>query len=116
MRYVFSALRYVLWAVAEFLRRLRRPPDYVVFILEGAYPELRPPRAGFLRKRLFPDRFSLQELGEQFQAVRQDPRVAGVTTRDGLILLRISGLQAFDEPARGVPGRVGRARGRAETL
>ena len=53
MRYVISAPRYVLWAVWHLLRRLRRPPGYVVFILEGAYPELRAPRAGFLRKRLF---------------------------------------------------------------
>ena len=82
MRYVISALRYLLWAVGQLLRRLRRPPDYVVFILEGSYPELRAPRAGFLRKRLFPDRLSLQELGEQFQAVQLDPRVAGVITRD----------------------------------
>ena len=78
MRYVISALRYLLWAVGQLLRRLRRPPDYVVFILEGSYPELRAPRAGFLRKRLFPDRLSLQELGEQFQVVQRDPRVAGV--------------------------------------
>ena len=103
MRYVFSALRYVLWAVAEFLRRLRRPPDYVVFILEGAYPELRPPRAGFLRNRLFPDRFSLQELGEQFQAVRQDPRVAGV-------ILHLHGLKLSAAQAQTIRGFVAQLR------
>ena len=106
MRYVIGALRYLLWAVGHLLRRLRRPPDYVVFILEGSYPELQAPRAGFLRKRLFPDRLSLQELGEQFQAVQQDPRVAGVvihlrslklspaqvqTIRDFIAQLRSSG-------------------------
>ena len=92
MRYVFSALRYVLWAVGNLLRRLRRPPDYFVFILEGVYPELRAPSAGFLRKRLFPDRLSLQELGEQFQAVQHDPRVAGVILHLGS--LKLSAAQA----------------------
>ena len=92
MRYAIGALRYVLWAVGNLLRRLRRPPDYVVFILEGAYPELRAPRAGFLRKRLFPDRLSLQELGEQFKAVQQDPRVTGVILHLGS--LKLSAAQA----------------------
>ena len=78
MRYIITGIRYGFWAIGNLLRRLRRPPDYVVFIIEGAYPELRAPRAGFLRKRFFPDRLSLQELGEQFQAVQQDPRVPGV--------------------------------------
>ena len=92
MRYVIGALRYVLWAIGNLLRRLRRPPDYVVFILEGAYPELRAPRAGFLRKRLFPVRLSLQELGEQFRAVQQDPRVTGVILH--LQSLKLSAAQA----------------------
>ena len=78
MRYVISGLRYLFWAVGNLLRKLRRPPDYVVFIIEGAYPELRAPRSGFLRNRFFPNPLSLQELGEQLQAVQQDPRVAGV--------------------------------------
>jgi len=92
LRYVISAIRYLLWAVGNLLRRMRRPADYVVFILEGAYPELRAPRAGFLTKRLFPDRLSLQELGEQLQAVQQDPRVAGVILH--LHSLKLSAAQA----------------------
>ena len=77
--YPFYLVRYVLWIVGNLRRRLRKPPDYVVFILEGTYPELPAQRAGFLRRRLFPGaRLSLQELGEQFRALQQDPRIKGV--------------------------------------
>ena len=77
--YPIFLLRYLLWAVGNLRQRLKRPPDYVVFVLEGAYPELRPPRAGFLRRRLFPgSQLSLQELGDHFRALQQDPRIKGV--------------------------------------
>jgi len=61
-------------------------------LLEGAYPELRAPSAGFIRKRFFPVRLSLQELGEQLQAVQQDPRIAGVILH--LRSLKLSAAQA----------------------
>ena len=77
--YLFYPLRYLLWLRANLRRRLGGVPDYVVFILEGAYPELRASRSGFLRRRLFPDaQPSLQELGEQFRALQQDSRIKGV--------------------------------------
>ncbi len=73
------ALRYLLWFLGNLRQRLKRPPDYVVFVLEGECPELKPPRSGFFRRRLFPgSQLSLQELGEQFKALQQDPRVKGV--------------------------------------
>ena len=73
------ALRYLLWALGNLRQRLKRPPDYVVFTLEGEYPELKASRSGFLRRRLFPStQLSLQELGEQFRVLLQDPRVTGV--------------------------------------
>ena len=73
------ALRYLLWLLGNLRQRLKKPPDYVVFVLEGEYPELKAPRAGFFRRRLFPStQLSLQELGEQFKALQQDRRVIGV--------------------------------------
>ncbi len=75
----FFAIRYILWLIGNFRRRLGKQPEYVIFTLEGAYPELRTQRAGFLQRRLFPGpRISLQELGEQFRALQQDPRIKGV--------------------------------------
>jgi len=77
--YLVFAIRYVFWLIGNLRRRLGKPPEFVIFTLEGAYPELRPQRAGFLQRRLFPDtRISLQELGEQFRALQQDPRIKGV--------------------------------------
>ena len=103
MRYLFGSVRYALWAFGNLLRKLRRPPDYIVFILEGAYPELRAPNAGFLRKRLFPDRLSLQELGEQLEAVQQDPRVTGV-------ILHLGGLKLSAAQVQTVRGFITRLR------
>ncbi len=74
-----TALLQALRFLGNLRRRLKRPPDYVVFTLEGAYPELPSPRPGFLQRRLFPGAaLSLRELGEQFHAIRQDPRIKGV--------------------------------------
>ena len=73
------ALRYLLWLAGNLRQRLKKPPEYVAFVLEGEYPELKSPRSGFFRRRLFPSaQLSLQELGEQFQALQQDHRVKGV--------------------------------------
>ena len=101
------ALPYALWFLGNLRRRLKNPPDYVVFTLEGAYPELRAPRPGFFQRRLFQGAtLSLQELGEQFRAVQQDPRITGVvlhlrgltlpaahtqTIREFIVQLRSSG-------------------------
>lgn len=76
---VFFALRYLLWRIGNLRRRLGKPPEFVIFTLEGSYPELRAQRSGFLQRRLFPGpSISLQELGEQFSALQQDPRIKGV--------------------------------------
>jgi len=77
--YLVFAIRYILWIIGNLRRRLGKLPEFVIFTLEGAYPELRTQRAGFLQRRLFPGpRLSLQELGEQFRALQQDPRIKGV--------------------------------------
>ena len=79
LRLPIFALRYVLWALGNLRQRLKRPRDYVAFILEGEFPELKAPRPGWLRRRLLPSpQASLQELGEQFKALQQDHRVKGV--------------------------------------
>ena len=78
-KYPFYLVQYLLWIVGNLRRRLVKPPDFIVFTLEGAYPELPTQRAGFLRRRLFPGpRLSLQELGDQFRALQQDSRIKGV--------------------------------------
>ncbi len=86
-------LRYLLWALGNLRQRFKRSPDYVVFVLEGEFPELKAPRSGFFRRRLFPaSQLSLQELGERFEALQQDPRVKGVVLH--LAKLEIAPAQA----------------------
>jgi protease-4 len=82
------ALRALLWRVGELVRRLRRAPDYATFLLEGEYPDLRPPRRDFIRRRLLRAGTSLQDLAERFRAVAGDPRIRGVVLH--LRALRIS--------------------------
>lgn len=76
---VILAIRYFFWLLGNLRRRLGKPPEFVIFTLEGPYPEMRSQRAGFLQRRLFPGpRISLQELGEQFRALQLDPRIKGI--------------------------------------
>lgn len=78
LAYLIYFVRYLVWMFRNLLRRLKRAPEYVIFTLEGAYPELRPPRGSFWQRRITPPPLSLQELAEQFRAVAGDPRVCGV--------------------------------------
>ena len=39
--YLSLALRYLFWAIGNLPRQLGKPPEDVVFTLEGAYPELK---------------------------------------------------------------------------
>ena len=95
-------IRWLLWLAGNLPRRLGRPPDYVVFVLEGPYPELPEPRAGFLRRRLFPSRQSMAELAEQLRDVAEDPRVRGVVLH--LRHLRMPAAQV--ETLRGLMGEL----------
>ena len=76
--YLFRAVRYILWGTKDLVRRLRTPPDYVVFTLEGEYPELPQPPDNLILRRLRPPKISLQELAEQFRAIAGDGRISGV--------------------------------------
>lgn len=57
-----------------------RAPEYVLFLLEGSYPDL-PAPSDLLRRWFGPRPLSLEELGRQFEQVAGDPRVRGVVLR-----------------------------------
>ena len=78
LSYGIYALRVALWKLGSLLRRLGRAPDYVYFVLEGAYPRLRPPRGPFWQRWVSPPPPSLQDLEERFRIVANDPRIKGV--------------------------------------
>lgn len=76
---VAFGMRYLWWTAGRLRRRLVRPPEYVVFLVEGPLPDLPPPRRGFLERHLAPaPPLSIWELSRRFEAVAGDPRVKGV--------------------------------------
>ncbi|HYM96984.1 MAG TPA: signal peptide peptidase SppA [Candidatus Sulfotelmatobacter sp.] len=78
LAYLLYGLRLLVRAPGNLVRRLRRPPEYVVFTLEGPYRPLRPPRAPFWQRVVTPTVNSLQDLADQVRTVRDEPRVKGV--------------------------------------
>jgi len=80
--------------IANALRRLLRPAQYVQFTLSGEIPLLPAPRGGLLR-RFLPTKLSLREIEQQLQAVAQDPRVKGVVLHLHPLKLPWAGRQAL---------------------
>jgi len=71
-------IRYPIWVVRNLFRRLRKPHEYVTFMLSGEYSEYAQPPGNLVMRRIRPPKISLLELGEQFRLVAGDPRVKGV--------------------------------------
>lgn len=78
LAYLIYLLRWFWWWPRNALRRLGKPPQFITFILEGDYPELREPPRSFLMRQLRAPRTSLEDVKEWFEAVAHDPRVRGV--------------------------------------
>src|ERR1700682_1629528 len=79
LSYPFYAVRWVLWLGGRALRRLRRPPGWVMVLLEEACAELPPsplPRWQTLRSGR--RSISLRDLRARFLQVAADARTTGV--------------------------------------
>ena len=70
--------RLALWGAARLLRRARRPPRFIVFVLEGDMPELPDPPVPFWRRPLARRRLNLFELSKRLAQVAAEHRVEGV--------------------------------------
>lgn len=57
---------------------MRRVPDYIIFTLQGEYPEIAPPPASFLDRYFSRPKPSLKEISQNFRTIGQDSRVKGV--------------------------------------
>lgn len=71
-------IRYPVWVIRNFFRRLRKPPAFVAFTLAGEYSEYPQPPGNLIMRRIRTPKISLLELGEQFRLIAGDPRVEGV--------------------------------------
>lgn len=71
-------VRLAIWWLREALRRTRRPPARVAFLLEAPPPELDPPRGPFWQRFLGRPPLSIQGLARQLRSVTAEPRVLGI--------------------------------------
>jgi protease-4 len=76
--YLIYFIRNLFRHLGNLLRRLGKAPDYVIFTLEGEYPECWEPVGGFIQRRLRPPRLSIQELAAQLRIIGADARVQGI--------------------------------------
>ncbi len=70
--------RYLWWLISSVRRSIGKPPDYVLFILEGDLPALPDPPRPLWQRFTSPSRLSMRELGERMDAIERDPRIKGV--------------------------------------
>jgi len=78
LAYLLYGIRNFFRLLGNLFRRLGKAPDYVLFTLEGEYPEVWEPSGNLIQRRLRPPKLSLQELAEQLRMISADPRVSGV--------------------------------------
>jgi len=81
--------------LGNILKKGIRPPDYVVFTIEGSYPDLREIPESFLQKKLRGRVKSLQELEYDFQLIAKKPRVKGIILHVGNLSMPLSKIQSL---------------------
>jgi protease IV len=85
--------RYLAWLISNLRRRLRKSPDYVLFLLEEDMPALPdPPLPRWLRLFSKP-RLSIKELGERFDLIAGEPSATGVVLHLRPVPMTMSTLQ-----------------------
>jgi protease IV len=103
------SLRLAVWRAREALRRLRRPPERVGFLLEAPPPDLDPPRPPVWQRFLGRPPLSMQGLARQLRAVAAEPRVRVVVLHlrpMELPAAQVEGLRELIAEVRAVGTRV----------
>ncbi len=103
--YPLYILRSVLTITGNILKKGLRPPDYIIFTLQGSYPDLRLPPEGFIQKKLKARVKSLQELEKDFQSVGRSPRIKGVILILGSLALPLSQIQTLTQMIKDLQNR-----------
>jgi protease-4 len=94
---LFFGIRWVLWQARRPLQRLRRPPTWVLFLVEEAYPEVPPPPRPRWQRLTGRAPMSLADLREHFHRIAADPRVEGVILHLRQLGITQAQVQAFRE-------------------
>lgn len=71
-------IRSLLRAIGNGLRRMGKTPDYVLLVLDGEYPEIKPSRQTPIERFSSKKQLSLAEIVEIIDLARRDSRVKGV--------------------------------------
>src|ERR1700681_2419422 len=94
---ILFPFRYAWWFVSNLRRSLRKPPEFVLFLLEGDLPALPDPPRPRWQRLISKPRSSLKELGEHLDAIARDPRIKGVVLHLRPVPMRMSTLQDLRE-------------------
>lgn len=99
------AIRALIRLLRNLVRRAMPPPDYVVFTLDGAYPDLPAAPGPWWQRWMSPSETSLRDLSRQFEIVARDSRVSGVVLRLRSLDMPVARLQSL----RDLIGKLKRA-------
>src|SRR6202049_3404709 len=75
---ILFPFRYAWWFVSKLRRSLRKPPEFVLFLLEGDPPALPDPPRPRWQRLISKPRSSLKDLADPLDAVARDPHIKGV--------------------------------------
>ena len=90
-------IRWILWQARRPLQRLRRPPSWVLFLVEEGYPELPPPPRPRWQRLTGRAPMSLADLHDHFRRIAADPRTEGVILHLRQLGMTQAQVQAFRE-------------------
>jgi len=89
--------RYLWWLVSSLPRSIGKPPEHVLFVLDGSLPSLPDPPRPFWQRFLGRQRLSVKELGERFEAIGRDRRIKGVVLHLRPVAMPMATLQDLRE-------------------
>jgi protease IV len=89
--------RYLWWLFSSLRRAARKPPDYVLFLLESDLPALPDPPLPRWRRFFSKPNLSIQELGERFDLIARDSRTKGVVLHLRPVPMSMATLQDLRE-------------------
>src|SRR3982074_3411830 len=89
--------RYLRWLFSNLRRRVGKPPDYVIFLLEDSLPALPDPPLPRWQRFFSKPRLSLKELGARFDLIARNPEAKGVVLHLGPVPMSMATLQDLRE-------------------
>jgi protease-4 len=75
---ILFPFRYAWWLISQLRRSFRKPPGFVMFLIEGSLPALPDQPGPFWQRFVSRPRMSVKELTERFDILARDPRISGV--------------------------------------